>query len=64
MCLDRQDTSLLAIGLDLQNQLLGLIWSHQGQGEPRAGAATAGAVAGVEGLAPLFPRDCGLGWLP
>ena len=26
MCLDRQDTSLLAIGLDLQNQLLGLVW--------------------------------------
>ena len=61
MCVARQSSSGVELELEVKRPVLCLCWRHQGQGEPRAAAAADGAVEGGVGLAPLFPRDWGLG---
>ena len=45
MCWARQDSSSLAIGIDLKNQILGLVW-HAWAGAHLEGEGGQGAVGG------------------
>ena len=65
MCWARQDSSSLAIGLDLKNQILGLVWHAwagallEGQGEHKVKVSMGGVVVGHVPTVKSVTGDCG-----